>query len=138
MPNTIRLYPWELASMPEYSTSIPTGTVEFKMWRRDKRARVPRGRENELHEEDWQVCMYVPHHLPDRIGIKRFQVVLLQGPEPPSYHPPDWHNHAGYLRQRAREREEEWRAQSPGFKSVIRTARELRVLRQQEGGGEHG
>lgn len=32
--NTIRLFRHELESMPEYSSTLPTGTTLWKMWRR--------------------------------------------------------------------------------------------------------
>lgn len=73
--NRIRLYPWELASMPDYSCTLPTGTTLWKMWRRNLHAyttppKPPR----------WVVGQYVPHHEPEKVGIKWFDVQLLEGP----------------------------------------------------------
>lgn len=80
MANHIRLYPWELASMSEYSCSLPSGTVLWKMWARD------RNFGKRTTKKDWCVGQYAPYEgpLPDRIGIRWFEVQILEGPEPRS------------------------------------------------------
>lgn len=122
MPNRIRLYLWELMSMPEYSTSIPTGTTPFKMWRRDdglrlrhvlaERYRHAKLADNEsecaalkaefeaLPEHTWRVGQYYPVEDPKVIGIRWYDVQPLEGPAPKSYCPPDWSNFERYKRER--------------------------------------
>lgn len=132
--NRIYLYPWELASMDEYSTSVPSGTTPFKMWRRDLRSRITKEQHAQMErgqfrDEDWRVGQYYSLPDPTRIGIRWFEVVLLEGPEPAGYVSPDWSNYQRWLREAAAEREAEWRRQSPSFDSVKVTARELRARR---------
>lgn len=119
--NEIRLYGYELDSMPEYSTTLPTGTTLYKMWRRDENkgmrfrifeARCPlhmdpdecaRSKAELLkkHEgEDWFVGQYLPCDIKDRVRIRWYKVVLKHGPQPPRWQPPDWHNQARFDRCR--------------------------------------
>jgi hypothetical protein len=91
--NEIRLFVWELESMPEYSSSLPTGQVLFKMWRRaiqDLRTRAVVA---------WQAGQYVPCRIPGNVGIRWFDVVLRAGPKPPAWEAPDWNNRARYQRE---------------------------------------
>lgn len=115
----IRLYGYELASMPEYSTTLPTGTTLYKMWKRDDNAairyqlnyaRCPHTmtpekcaeRRRELRkkyaEENWFVGQYLPSSLPDNVLIRWYKVVLRHGPMPPRWNKPDWHNETRYRR----------------------------------------
>lgn len=71
--NIIRLYLWELESLPEYSASIPTGTTLWKQWRR----RVRLGGVPVV-----VVGQYVPHWRPGTIGIRWSSVELRHGPRP--------------------------------------------------------
>lgn len=119
--NEIRLYGYELASMPNYSTTIPSGTVLYKMWRRDNNqgrrfqimeARCPSTMEREecaerrralLKEcegEDWYVGQYLPSDIPEQVLIRWYKVVLKHGPQPRRWQPPDWHNQARYNRSK--------------------------------------
>lgn len=100
MPNRIRLYPWELASMDEYSSTMPTGTTLWKMWKRD-RNNIPPRVYAVPHKSDYIVGQYQPHHRePDKlVRVVWFEVQLLEGPEPAVYHPPDWSNFARYKRE---------------------------------------
>ena len=130
MANRIRLYPWELESMPEYSCSIPSGTVMWKMWRRncnayaigvrcpsclfeDKaspecRLQCPKCKFEELKKfqlpERWVVGQYVPCDIPGEIGIRWYEVQLLTGPKPRIYNPPDWHNYKRWKQEHDEER----------------------------------
>jgi hypothetical protein len=136
--NRIRLYPWELDSMPEYSCSIPSGTVLWKMWRRNTlayclevactcgfrgRASVEarlvcpdcKGDLRKLpYREDWIVGQYVPCDIPGQIGIRWYEVQVLSGPKPRCYTPPDWDNYKRWKADRAAERAAEATAASPG------------------------
>lgn len=111
----IRLYPWELDSMDEYSSSIPSGTTPFKMWKRDLRGRLTQAQLNQLHAEDWIVGQYIPHYSdPNLVSIRWFTVVFIEGPVPAIYVPPDWSNYQRWLIEAKAEREAEWLLQSPG------------------------
>ena len=86
--NEIRLFEWELASMSEYSCSIPSGTVLWKMWSRNNTAYGPKGAAPE-----WLVGQYIPCKKNDRVGIRWFKVVFRSGPKPRQYTAPDWDNY---------------------------------------------
>lgn len=121
--NTIRLYAHDLESMPEYSSTLPTGTTLWKIWRRLELhaggfSAPPHAREDlQRHvsagvpvEERWFVGQYVPcrehgERCPDHVGIRWFRVVLRAGPAPPAYRAPDWSNYARFQRERASEKE---------------------------------
>lgn len=79
------LFRWELDSMPEYSTSLPTMTTVGRMWKRAA-AGAAAGR------KDWYVGTYAEHEDPEQVRILWFRVVLRSGPAPAGYGPPDWHN----------------------------------------------
>jgi len=79
------LYPWEFDSMPEYNTTLPTGTTCGKVWRRYTK-----------------VGMYIPDEDPKMIGILWFDVCIRQGPKPSGYHPPDWSNYEQWRKDRQR------------------------------------
>lgn len=100
------LYPWELASMDEYSSSLPSATTIGKVWKR-RDFRNPRGR--------WIVGMYAFNVEPETARDRRlhpngwtrilwFDVVLREGPEPPGYRAPDWSNYAAWKTERDVER----------------------------------
>lgn len=94
----IYLYPWELRSMPEYSTTLPTGTTTWKMWKRNVLARGEHG--GLVATDEWLVGQYVPCDDPNYIGIRWHEVHLKAGPEPRIYRPPDWSNMDRYRRER--------------------------------------
>lgn len=87
----LRLFPWELESIDEYSCSLPTGTTIGKMWKRDMNE-AERYHTGRPLPEEWVVAMYIPDDRPDSVGIVWFNVELRQGPHPRSYHAPDWCN----------------------------------------------
>ncbi|KKL82142.1 hypothetical protein LCGC14_1987740 [marine sediment metagenome] len=55
-----------LALLPEYSTTIPTGAYEGKMWRR---ANGP---------DNWLLCWYGPSEKPDMVSINRRPIRLIR------------------------------------------------------------
>jgi hypothetical protein len=87
--HTIRIFYWQLTSMPEYSISLPTGQTPFKMWRRtynaDGRRKLPDAR---------LVGQYHPVDEPGMFGVRWFAVSLLHGPMPPGWVAPDWMGNA--------------------------------------------
>ena len=119
---TIRLFPWELKSMDEYSCSMPSGQTTWKMWSCNRSAysigvkcticpmrgsvdnrmkligaQCPRCKKRDTLErfrlkDHWVVGQYIPHRDPDTVGIRWHEVELLPGPRPPNYNPPDWSN----------------------------------------------
>ncbi len=92
--NTIRLFLWELESMPEYSCSLPSGQTFWKMWRRNMYA----SRRGPHREPRWVVGQYTPHPDPKTVGIRWFKVHLREGPKPRFYTAPDWVNMARWRR----------------------------------------
>jgi hypothetical protein len=56
----------ELLQLPEYTTSLPTGTTIGKRWRRSK------------GDGGWEIGEYVRSALPNHVGIKWYQVQLLE------------------------------------------------------------
>jgi hypothetical protein len=80
----LRLFLWELKSIPEYSTSFPTGQTIGKLWKCNQ---------DPISEPShWVVAMYIPDDHPGYVGIVWFDVELRAGPEPGGYSPPDWGN----------------------------------------------
>lgn len=69
---TIRLYRYELEKLPEYSWTRPSLTTDWKMWRCS----------DENAETGWLVAQYVPTEDPNRIGIRVYEVEILEGPAP--------------------------------------------------------
>lgn len=99
---TLFLFPWELASMPEYSSSVPTATTIGKVWKRCEfgcwivgmyafHIESETARDRRLHPNGWTRILW-------------FDVVLREGPEPPGYRAPDWSNYSAWLRERRAER----------------------------------
>jgi hypothetical protein len=86
--NEIRLFAWELESMGEYSSTLPTGQTIWKQWR-CRALDEPSG---------WVVGQYVPSLDPKYVGIRWYRVVLKHGPRPPLYSPPDWDRYCYYKR----------------------------------------
>lgn len=80
----IRIFSWQLDSMPEYTDSLPTSTTPFKMW---KCARFTA--EGQL----WFVGQFYPVDDPDQMGVRWFEVTYLAGPPPPGWQAPDWSNY---------------------------------------------
>lgn len=93
----IRLFRYELESMPKYETSIPTGKVLWKMWRSAVKGSQfmgwPKPSPCDL------VSQYVPHRNPKLIGIRTFEIDVLEGPMPRGWEPPDWQNYARWKRE---------------------------------------
>lgn len=82
----------ELAELPEYSCSLPTGTTIGKRWRRN-RAAYARGTVVGLHpfdgtpiveypDEEWWLGEYVDIGEPERVGIvwRRVRVAAEETP----------------------------------------------------------
>jgi hypothetical protein len=67
--------------MREYSSTLPSGTVLWKMWKRNLNFGT------RSKEKSWVVGQYVPYtgDLPDQIGIRWYEVQLLEGPKPAMY-----------------------------------------------------
>lgn len=95
---TLYLFAWELESMPEYSTTLPTGTTVGKLWKRNLNVHHRRA------EPRWLVCMYGPDSDPKMVAIWHAEVVLRHGPAPRVYRPPDWSYYEGWKLERAAER----------------------------------
>ena len=135
MKATIKLFPWELASMDEYSCSLPSGTTMWKMWKNNWNAYAvgvtctncgfvgrasTASRPASTHcpgcktdglvgtrlPEHWFVGQYIPCDIPGQIGIRWHEVVLLEGPKPASYVSPDWSNYQRWQKERKAERAE--------------------------------
>ena len=99
--NRIRLFPWELDSMPEYSNTLPSATTLWKIWRRNANDRYA-GWLDPRKGPTWFVYQYAPAEDANRVRIKCFEVQLLEGPYPlAGYTPPDWSNYARWKRERA-------------------------------------
>lgn len=104
--NEIRLFAWELDSMPIYSTTNPSGTTPFKMWRRNRNVYGVDPVQRRDIEPEWIVCQYL-EPVKIREGrrfvwvspIRTFRVVLRSGPAPRLYSPPDWSNYARWQSQ---------------------------------------
>jgi hypothetical protein len=92
------LYAHELASMPEYSLSVPTGTTVGKVWKR----RVPYNAP-EL-QASWVIGMYVYSGSLGHLRIVWSDVVLRSGPALRRYNAPDWSNFAAWCAERQAER----------------------------------
>lgn len=71
----IRLYRYELESLPEYSCTMPSSTVDWKMWRCNENFKTSK-------PESWIVSQYIPHADPKKIGIRVFDIEFLEGPQP--------------------------------------------------------
>ncbi len=91
--HTLRIFAWQLDSMPEYSTSLPTATTPFRMWKNNS---IFQG-----SKKIWRVGQYYPVEEPGWIGIRWFKVDFLAGPKPREWSPPDWGNYERYKRERA-------------------------------------
>lgn len=64
-----------LRNLPEYSTSIPTGAIVGKRWKRNPLHREVRS--SELPEHLWTVGEYVPHPDPELVGIRWYRVDVV-------------------------------------------------------------
>jgi hypothetical protein len=104
------LYWWELESMPEYSTTLPTGTTIGKVWRADKNAvhSVARQMAGAVYGSrppaNWRMRMFIPDAHPEMRMAVSFKVTLRHGPMPRAYSAPDWTYMEGWRRERAAER----------------------------------
>lgn len=101
---TLFLYAHELASMDEYSTTLPSATTIGKVWK----SHVPPMYCSRDCDDGtcgkWSVGMYVEHENPELVRVFWFEVVLRHGPAPQVYRAPDWSNFAAWKAERARER----------------------------------
>lgn len=90
---TLFLYFYELDSMDEYSTTLPTGTTIGKFWKRN---------ENVFQDAPpkWVVKCYAEDPDPEFRRILWFDVVLREGPKPPGWEPPDWSNYQRWEKDR--------------------------------------
>lgn len=103
--NTIRIYMWQLKSMNEYSSTLPSRTTPFKMWKRNVNDSWVRAQSGLPPTEPlWVVGQYYPVEDPDRIGIRWFDVQLLEGPKPSGWVAPDWSNYDRWKRDYNAER----------------------------------
>lgn len=83
--NTIRLYIWQLNKFPEYSTTLPTGTTPWKMWRRmcaDKTEKYWPYMPSKDSKIWWVIGQYYPIENKKCIGIRWFNIQYLEGPQP--------------------------------------------------------
>ena len=115
--------------MSEYSCSLPSGTTIWKMWKRNNNAfavgircsncpltgradthrlpgpMCPKCNQDTLTKFDlpdkWYVGQYVPCDIPGQIGIRWFEVIFKEGPQPRSYSPPDWSNYDRWKREKS-------------------------------------
>lgn len=75
--------PWEFQQLPEYSTSLPTGTTIGKTWKRalmralppDPMSSFPRAEPT----GEWSLGEYVPHPEPGQVGIKWRALLVVAG-----------------------------------------------------------
>lgn len=95
----IKLFVWELESMDEYSTSLPSAQTIGKMWRRSRRLY---GLMRTGEREEWMVGQYARDDNPNLIRIRWLDVVLKEGPEPRNYHAPDWAKFERWKREKDR------------------------------------
>jgi len=104
----LRLYPWELDSLPEYSTTMPTGTTIGKFWKRNTNWMTHGGGYSapDSVNPKWVVCAYDENPNPKLVTIRIFEVAVLEGPYSGDYRPPDWSNYARWKRDRDAERAE--------------------------------
>ena len=84
--------------MPEYSTSLPTGTTIGKIWKCDKNAFTKK-------PPYWVVGMYIPDADPKYRSIVWFNIELRQGPMPRRYKAPDWSNYKQFEHEQRQARE---------------------------------
>lgn len=82
MSSRLRLFVWQLESLPEYSClRVPVGN--WKMWRRDLNAyRFTPGAAKHLGPR-WWVGQYFPVREQGEISIRWFEVLLCEGPRHP-------------------------------------------------------
>ena len=66
----------ELAALPEYSCSLPTGTTIGKRWRASTTFGLPK---ESARVEEWKIAEYVEHPDPDLVGIKWAWAVVEPG-----------------------------------------------------------
>lgn len=79
--SVIRMWPYELLQLPEYSITTPTGVCPYKMWRCAKRdpnaigPHIPDGRKT-----GWRVGQFLP--INGMLWTCFHEVALYQGPWP--------------------------------------------------------
>ena len=109
---TLFLYRYELDSMDEYSSTLPSETTIGKVWKRCIGCwREPRKEAALVVEAAWVVGLYayvIPptlrelsrnHNHTGSVRILWFDVVVREGPEPPGWRAPDWSNFAAWQRE---------------------------------------
>lgn len=64
----------ELKDLPEYSCSLPTGTIEGKRWKRDMN--FGNYKKNPDLQPDWVMGEYVDHPDPQKIGIEWSRIIV--------------------------------------------------------------
>jgi len=75
MADEIRITESELAKLPEYSCSVPTGTTIGKRWKYDHNAYNPR---KTSEEPEWYIREYVEHPTdPSLVRIKTTKVAFV-------------------------------------------------------------
>ena len=89
-PPRVRLTVKELLDLPEYSSSLPTGLIVGKRWRRDGNFWARREfahlhfwdgtPEPEDCGEEWWIGQYVPDAEPGYVGITWTRVDLVRDP----------------------------------------------------------
>jgi len=67
----------EIYKLPEYSTTLPTGTTIGKKWKADKNAR--RYPEDRTPNPDWRLAEYYDINDPDRVGIRWAKIIITGG-----------------------------------------------------------
>lgn len=76
-PNGIMLSIKEFESLPDYSCSLPSGTIVGKRWRR----RIPY-RTDQPGPYEFYLAEYVESKLPGQIGITWTKIILPEGYTP--------------------------------------------------------
>jgi len=121
----IRLFAWELASMSEYSCSLPTGTTPWKMWKHNENA-YPNVPGRPAKKAKWWVGQYREPE-GDSVPIRWYEVIMRHGPMPTRYVAPDWSNYARYKSDRKKERAAEKERQA-----VLKRTKEQRALEKKD------
>ena len=95
------LFSWELASMSEYSTTIPSGTTIGTLWKCNVNYKPQPGWSlvPDHSNPRWVVRMYSEHEDPNRVSIIQFTVIMRHGPPPHVYRAPDWSFFEGWKKE---------------------------------------
>jgi hypothetical protein len=71
----------DLAALPEYSASLPTGTYLGKRWKRDC------GPDRDSGRKTWFIGEFYPIDIPGEVGIRWSEVWLVPAYGPTEIHP---------------------------------------------------